>query len=184
MVLGFFEEISSPLLTNVNIKYLNETVDIDSLVQDGSYNYYSGGEFVVVGKLTDPEVQNPLFDAEISAKSQSGLVGYRTESRVILCPKEYVIIEGDIMVPCCVRPHCPPFPPRPVPPVRKPLLPASTIGGFIERMWAYQTIKKLLKSAEIEADKKTQYRQKALELSLKVISIYLIFSFKNSYIFG
>lgn len=150
---------------------MNETVDIDSIVQDSSYNYYDGGELIIVGRLKDAEVQNPLFDAEVSAISQTGAVNFRAESQIIICPSEYIIIEDDILIPCCNRPHCPPIIPYPhSEPVRKPLLPANTIGGFIERMWACQTIRKLLKSSELEAEIKEEYRAKALDLSLKVLS--------------
>lgn len=164
----------------MKVNYLNETVSIDSLVQDNSYNYYDGGEMVIVGKLADPQVIDPLFSVDISALGKSGPLAFHADSRSMICPKEYVIVEGDILVPCCVRPHCPPSGPfpRPVPkPKRQPLLPASSIGGFIERMWAYQTIKKLLKKSELEVDQKEALRNKALDLSLQVIFHLVTFTY-------
>lgn len=152
----------------MEIKYLNETVDVDSLVQDNSYNYYDGGEFVVVGKLTDPSAPNPYFNVDISAKSQSGSISFQSESKHIICPRGYVIIEGDIMVPCCLQRRCPPIRPNPPTAATPPLLPASTIGGFVERMWAYQTIKKLLKASDLENENQEANRRKALQLSLQV----------------
>lgn len=80
-----------------------------------------------------------------------------------------------ILPPPCFRFPCPwpPHPPRPHPvaTTEAPVLPPETLGGFVERMWAYQTIKKLLekeKYLEDDADKKKQLKDRALKLSLKV----------------
>jgi hypothetical protein len=54
--------------------------------------------------------------------------------------------------------------------IDRPVGPSNTIGGFIERTWAYLTIKKLTREAEEwirpEAERNGK-RQRALELSLK-----------------
>ncbi len=44
------------------------------------------------------------------------------------------------------------------------------MGGFIERMWAYKTIRKLLKDSKLVDSKEERDKKKdrALELSLKV----------------
>jgi hypothetical protein len=47
----------------------------------------------------------------------------------------------------------------------------NTIGGFIERMWAYMTIQKLLNDAQsglLSDSDKQDKQQQALQLSLKV----------------
>uniref|UniRef100_A0A915K1V8 Uncharacterized protein n=1 Tax=Romanomermis culicivorax TaxID=13658 RepID=A0A915K1V8_ROMCU len=49
---GFFDEISNPLLSQVKIKYLNDTVDVGSVVQnDDSSDYFDGGEVITIGKI-------------------------------------------------------------------------------------------------------------------------------------
>ncbi len=65
---------------------------------------------------------------------------------------------------------CPPIPPFPHTTTEKPLLESRTVGGFIERMWAYKTIKKLLKDSKLVDSKEERDKKKdrALELSLKV----------------
>jgi len=50
-LLGFYDEIGSPLLRELNIKYLNDKVDLKSLVKENAENYYKGGETVIIGKI-------------------------------------------------------------------------------------------------------------------------------------
>lgn len=201
---GFYEEISSPVLTDVKIDYLNETVDVSSVVQDTSQNYYDGSELVVVGKLRDDKPKDSSsVSAKVTGKTASGDVDIvARSSRPIICREPWPIIlyayddvvaapaekaapAGGIAIPypyhppiwCCPPPYCcywrscPPPPPLPTPAPKEPL-PASSVGGFIERMWAYQTIKKLLKDSDLkdgDAEKEKSKKQ-ALELSLKVNS--------------
>lgn len=82
------------------------------------------------------------------------------------------------MVPCCNQPNCPSQRRLTLPDSLidiKPLLPASTFDGFIERMWAHQTIHKLLKLSDLDSDNKDHYHQKVLELSLKVSVLYMCY---------
>jgi hypothetical protein len=80
---GFYDQISNPMLTNLKINYLNETVDAgklgasslinnnivlaDSLVQNRNNNYYAGGEIVVVGKVKTSSAINTSESSEESA---------------------------------------------------------------------------------------------------------------------
>ena len=52
-----------------------------------------------------------------------------------------------------------------------PLLPVNSIGGYVERMWSYMTIKKLLETSKyggVDEAKAKDLKAKALALSLKV----------------
>lgn len=116
---------------------------------------------MIVGKY-DPK--KPNFGAKISAKSQTDNeikeVDFKAESKVWLCWSE---------VHCCILPDCPPEETGPAPTASKDdLFSPNTVGNFIERMWAYQTIKWLLKLTELEDDNSDKNRQQALDLSLKV----------------
>lgn len=71
-----------------------------------------------------------------------------------------------------------PFPPlpEPFPDEKYSPLPPKTIGGFVERTWAYLTIKKLLDDAKFGTDDENEakaFRDRALQLSLKVSKIFL-----------
>lgn len=74
---GFYEEISSPLLTNMKIKYSDETVDTNSIVQDSDHNLYKGGEVVVVGRVSDGLIKEgssnkPTLQGSIQGQSAAG----------------------------------------------------------------------------------------------------------------
>ena len=53
---GFFDEISSPLLSDIKISYTGNTVD-ESTVTRTNYNlYFNGSEIFVTGKLRVPTI--------------------------------------------------------------------------------------------------------------------------------
>lgn len=196
---GFYEEISSPVLTKLKIDYLNETVDVDSVVQDNTHSYYDGSEVVTVGKLKDSNGgSDKNVDAKVSGQGATGEVSLISRSSSpIFCSDPWPIWYYDDVVVgaaqpravggapfgsvwCCPPPHCcwwrwcpPPIPPPTEAP--KVPLPAHSAGGFVERMWAYQTIKKLLKENDLKDGnaEKEAAKKKALELSLKVGKLLL-----------
>lgn len=43
-LVGFYQEIATPLMADVEVSYLVENVDPESLVRQGTTHYYSGGE--------------------------------------------------------------------------------------------------------------------------------------------
>jgi hypothetical protein len=45
---------------------------------------------------------------------------------------------------------------------------AKTAGSFIERSWAYLTIKNLLEKAKIDSDESAALKKQALQLALRV----------------
>merc|ERR1712066_901113 len=51
----FYDLIKSPILSNVNFKYVGNSVKNSSLSQTLKYQMYSGGEYVIVGELTNSE---------------------------------------------------------------------------------------------------------------------------------
>ncbi len=145
----------------MKVEYINETVEPGTLIQENSYNYYDGSEFVMVGKVKSS--QDPA-DSDLPAVLEANIIGRGSSGQErfrIICP-----------FPRPPRPW--PLPSgRPAPPVRpEPTpLPAGTVGGFVERMWAYLSIKKLLKDANYLEENKTKAencRSQALRLSLKV----------------
>ncbi|XP_042863431.1 inter-alpha-trypsin inhibitor heavy chain H3-like isoform X1 [Penaeus japonicus] len=50
-LVGFYQEIATPLMADVEVSYLVENVDPESLVRQGTTHYYSGGEVVTAGVL-------------------------------------------------------------------------------------------------------------------------------------
>lgn len=73
---GFYDEVSSPLLLDVDLRYPSNAVDFLTTTQ---YNqFFNGSEIVVAGQLTDNYPEN--FLVEVFAK------GVRTLKRTIKIP--------------------------------------------------------------------------------------------------
>ena len=103
---GFYAQIGTPLLSNIKIEYLNESVDAgkstrrseapkklltDTLVRDVDYNsYYAGGEIITVGKMSDKYTVSDLsapaapteFAASVRANGADGARVMRVSGRV------------------------------------------------------------------------------------------------------
>lgn len=43
-LIGFYQEIATPLMADVEVSYLEDEVDPESVVKQGTTHYYSGGE--------------------------------------------------------------------------------------------------------------------------------------------
>ncbi len=72
---GFYQQIGSPLLRDVKIKYIGESVDVTSLVSDDDDVYYDGSELVTIGRLSnnnDSDIDDVTVTANVSAISRMG----------------------------------------------------------------------------------------------------------------
>lgn len=57
---GFYEEVSSPLLLEVDLNYPDNTVDL--LTKNYYSQLFNGSEIVVAGKLSDNDLDNFLVE--------------------------------------------------------------------------------------------------------------------------
>ncbi|XP_061166903.1 inter-alpha-trypsin inhibitor heavy chain H4-like [Saccostrea echinata] len=143
----FYKEISTVLMKNVSFNYVDGTL-YDSTVTDTRFNtYFKGSEMVVAGKVKDLN------------KLQSGMIVNGTGSE-----NQEVVLRVPPMW-CTILPWpLPPFPfPTPSPPV------TTRNPGMMEKLWAYLTIKQLLKEKEA-LDSTTEIKKledKIVQLSLK-----------------
>ena len=64
-------EISTPILNDVKIKYVGNTISEDSLTDDSFHNYFDGSEIIVAGKLKDNSIDNLVIQV-----SATGALGY------------------------------------------------------------------------------------------------------------
>ena len=62
---NFYQEVSTPLLSDLRVRYLDNTVNIDSVTQTDYSNWFNGTEIVIAGKLKDNSVNNII--AQVSA---------------------------------------------------------------------------------------------------------------------
>ncbi len=67
---GFYQEVSTPLLSKVQIKYLGDAVDDESLTGSDFRTFFQGSELIVAGRLKDNDVSNIL--TQVSAESSTG----------------------------------------------------------------------------------------------------------------
>lgn len=52
-LIGFYQEIATPLMADVEVVYPEHEVDLESVVKQGTNHYYSGGEVVIAGVLAE-----------------------------------------------------------------------------------------------------------------------------------
>ncbi|XP_042874716.1 inter-alpha-trypsin inhibitor heavy chain H5-like [Penaeus japonicus] len=74
----FYEEIATPLITDVDVMYLDDEVEPNSVVRQGTSTYYSGDEVVLAGQLAEGATQvRPI----ITGQGRTGPMQFRV-SRV------------------------------------------------------------------------------------------------------
>uniref|UniRef100_A0ABM0M5Z2 Inter-alpha-trypsin inhibitor heavy chain H3-like n=1 Tax=Saccoglossus kowalevskii TaxID=10224 RepID=A0ABM0M5Z2_SACKO len=130
---GFYDEVATPLLFDVDIQYLGDNVEENSMTQSTFPNYFNGSELVVAGRLVD----NDVLQTRITANTADTQLELDAE------------IDPTVMPSVLVNKHIP--------------------EDFIERLWAYLTIKELLKKRVLTVDpeENASLSAKALDLSLK-----------------
>uniref|UniRef100_A0A914W3C9 Inter-alpha-trypsin inhibitor heavy chain H3-like n=1 Tax=Plectus sambesii TaxID=2011161 RepID=A0A914W3C9_9BILA len=136
---GFYAEISSPLLADLDIKYLNPNVEVVSTVKNITGDtLFEGSEFILIGKMNQLSLNEGEEIFEWHARCCNG-------------PKVFK---------CCYRPW------RPQHSSNKGDI-SKTAGGFIERSWAYLTVKNLLEKAKVNSEESETLKNQALKLALK-----------------
>uniref|UniRef100_H2ZPC9 VWFA domain-containing protein n=1 Tax=Ciona savignyi TaxID=51511 RepID=H2ZPC9_CIOSA len=143
---NFFDEISSPVLTDVSVEYLSDKIE-DVTTNDLDI-LFSGSEMVVAGRILEGEDLLDLGEngdsrprRQISGKLRGRSFDNNFEIDFDLDPTETSRIAES--------PH--------------------SIADFTERVWAFLKVKELLKGANIasNATLKEALREEALNMSLK-----------------
>ncbi|XP_068186244.1 inter-alpha-trypsin inhibitor heavy chain H6 isoform X2 [Antennarius striatus] len=137
---GFYDEVASPLLSDIQLSYLDDQAfDITCSLFP---NYFQGSELVVAGKVKpgvkDLKVSMSAIDAKQHVKLENDVLISQTEGNEIEeSPDCSAGLEG--------------------------------IVSFVHRLWAYYTIKELLLAKMNTTDPATQrlLAEKATNLSLK-----------------
>lgn len=142
-ITGFYDEISSLLLEDVNFKYLDGAL-YDSTVTDRRFNnYFKGSELVVAGKASD--INRLQQGMQISA------TGYGHRNISINYPPNQ----------CTILPY-----------KDTELQPGQRHPGMMEKLWAYLTIKQLLKKMET-----TDIHQEIKQIENEILTISLKYQF-------
>ena len=137
---GFYKEISVTLLNNVTFTYLD--APISNVTETEFPNYFEGSEVIVAGRMITVDVQDNglVLRSEIQANSVEGIRVLRADAEMEESGFDYNL---------------------------------TGIGDYekiTEKVWAYLTIKGLLKKAMATENEtlKEGYNKRVLELSLKV----------------
>ncbi|XP_017343506.1 inter-alpha-trypsin inhibitor heavy chain H6 isoform X2 [Ictalurus punctatus] len=137
---GFYDEVASPLLSDIQLSYLDDQAyDVTRALFP---NYFQGSELVVTGKIK-PDIQDLKVSLTASGKKQK----VKVESEFVLAKLE--VNETLALLGCTSE--------------------QRGISNFVHRLWAYYTIKELLIAKLNSSDPLAQrlLTEKATNLSLK-----------------
>ncbi|KAG5281748.1 hypothetical protein AALO_G00048380 [Alosa alosa] len=138
---GFYDEVASPLLSDVQLSYSDDQAY--DVTRSLFPNYFQGSELVVAGRVhpgvNDLGVTLNAFDT-----------------------KKHLTVENSIPISDVGKPGD-------LDPGESSQLDQEEISGFVQRLWAYFTIKELLLTAENTSNASTRalLEQNATSLSLK-----------------
>uniref|UniRef100_A0A8C1CUS3 Inter-alpha-trypsin inhibitor heavy chain family member 6 n=1 Tax=Cyprinus carpio carpio TaxID=630221 RepID=A0A8C1CUS3_CYPCA len=137
---GFYDEVASPLLSDIQLSYLDEQVY--DITRSLFPNYFQGSELVVTGRLK-PGVQ----DLKVTLTANDSKQKVRVENEL---PLAKAVVNGTEPSLGCAQA-------------------LDGIPSFVHRLWAYFTIKELLLAKINTSDVFIQRRlvDKATNLSLK-----------------
>ncbi|XP_068132155.1 inter-alpha-trypsin inhibitor heavy chain H5 [Hyperolius riggenbachi] len=137
---GFYDEIGTPLLSDIRIDYPPNSVEY--VTQNLFYNYFNGSEIVVAGKLVNKSSE--ALHVEIRASNSN----------------KYVVLEGEVKIEGSGQEEIT---------GSKVLVDSEQYRNHIERLWGYLTFKELLTTwHKSDSDKeKEEITKKASTLALK-----------------
>jgi hypothetical protein len=141
---GFYQQISAVLMRNISFKYVDGSLN-DSTVTETNFNtFFRGSELVVAGQINDA--------SKLEGGANVSAIGFGSNDVELRRPF------------ICVIPPWPTILPAPTP------APQPKERGLMEKVWAYLTIKQLLRKKDSLDDKNEikNIDKKILELSLKV----------------
>ena len=131
---GFYQEVSSPILSNVTFDYLDSNLVEDSLTETAFHTFYQGGEMVVAGMMDMSQAHDmePIIEYKVTAHQATGDYSLGGAGGVEVPPvlSETVDTYIDMLPMHSATKH----------------LAGNT--NFMERLWAYLTIKNLLTRVE------------------------------------
>ncbi|CAN9512531.1 unnamed protein product [Ophioblennius macclurei] len=148
---GFYNEVASPLLLDVDLRYPDNTVDF--LTTNNFAQLFSGSEIVVAGRLMDNDLDN--FLVEVHGQGFEGDYIVQGEANALDWTATYP--DDDYI-----------FAPKAGDQDPGKKTDEYIFGDFTERLWAYLTIQQLLGKSKIGGtEEKANATAKALDMSLR-----------------
>ncbi|KAH0512377.1 Inter-alpha-trypsin inhibitor heavy chain H5 [Microtus ochrogaster] len=140
-LIGFYDEIRTPLLSDIRIDYPPDVVE--HATRTLFPNYFNGSEIIIAGKMVDRKFDQ--FHVEVTASNSKKFVILKKD-----IPVESQKLGNDVTV------------------TAGPTSDSGKDPNHIERLWSYLTVKELLSSwvQSSSEQEKEQLRQKAQALAL------------------
>jgi len=158
---NFFTKISNPVLSNVKFDYVGAEVEEQSLSERQLGTWFQGSEYIIVGQLKkmknvedDVEVED---DGAITVTIDAEGAGGHYHQVFDICSRYLSEVSADYFAGVAF-PSCHPT----------KTYPRSEAQQFLKKLFAFQTIKQLLKKIEISENEEETKKMKsrALKLSL------------------
>ncbi|XP_066489321.1 inter-alpha-trypsin inhibitor heavy chain H5 isoform X2 [Tiliqua scincoides] len=137
---GFYDEIGTPLLSDIRVDYPNDSVE--QVTQNLFPNYFNGSEIVIAGKLLN-QTTNSLH-VEVTASNSN----------------KYILLKTDVPIDLSSKNHIGGTPSGTKAPAND--------RNYVERAWSYLTIKELLTSwlKSDDSEEREDLRERAKKLAL------------------
>jgi uncharacterized protein YegL len=156
----FYRELANPLLNDVKFTYVGESFNNNSITKTDFNTYFNGSEYIIAGKLSEESSNEEDIEVVVGGEGYQG----HYEQRFSLChlmPRPLPIDFNPFNASADMEveshdPHywwpdgrciLPPINPKPKPVGKKPT-------NFIERLWAFLTIKNLLDEKVSDKEKR------------------------------
>jgi uncharacterized protein YegL len=143
----FYLELANPLLNNVKFEYVGEPFKNGSITNTNFKTYFKGSEYVIAGQISDDNLESEEIQLIVGGEGDEGTF----EKKFNLCFLRPLPLPIDVDADLPNRPTCI-FPPI----ISKPEPERTGAQNFIERLWAFLTIKNLL-------DDKLSAKEKRIE---------------------
>lgn len=136
----FYDEIGTPLLSDIQVDYSNDSVE--QVTQNLFPNYFNGSEIVIAGKLLNRTANN--LHVEVTASNSD----------------KYVLLKTDVPIDLSSKNH--------IRSTHNGTEDPASDRNYVERAWSYLTIKKLLTSwlKSDDTEEREDLRERAKKLAL------------------
>ncbi|XP_062990767.1 inter-alpha-trypsin inhibitor heavy chain H5 [Elgaria multicarinata webbii] len=138
---GFYDEIGTPLLSDIRVDYPTDSVD--QLTQNLFPNYFNGSEIVIAGKLFNKTADS--LHVEVTASNSD----------------KYVLLKTDVAIDLSGKRH--------VGGASNGVEDPANDQNYVERTWSYLTIKELLTSwlKSDDNEERETLKERAKKLALR-----------------
>ncbi|NXE69640.1 ITIH5 inhibitor, partial [Calcarius ornatus] len=152
---GFYDEIGTPLLSDIRVDYPED--DVEQVTQNFFPNYFNGSEIIIAGKLINRT--SDKLHVEVTASNS----------------KKYILLKTDVAIDLPSRNDI-----RGVPGLED----GKGDNNYIERAWSYLTIKELLnsrlKSDDIQEKDKLMEKAKSMALAYNFVTPFTVLKMKEA----